>query len=197
MLYSSESQIIRGCVKGKSSAQKKLYDQFSKEMFKVCLVYAYNYDLANDLLQEGFLKVFQNIHKYESTGSLGGWIRRIMVNTCIDYYRGDKWHRYRESLTIENNPRQFEQDDYNIFSIYEREDFLRITSSLPDGYRVVMNLFFLEDMTHKEIAQKLDITEGTSKSQLAKAKKYLKDILVNELTQEEINQYERSNRKVV
>lgn len=197
MIYSSESQIIRGCVKGKSSAQKRLYDLYSKEMFKVCLVYAYNYDLANDLLQEGFLKVFQNIHKYENTGPLGGWIRRIIVNTCIDYYRGDKWHRYRESLTIENNPRQFEQDDYNIFSIYEREDFLRITSSLPDGYRVVMNLFFLEDMTHKEIAQKLDITEGTSKSQLAKAKKYLKDILVNELTQEEISQYERSNRKVV
>lgn len=191
-----ERFMIRGCVLGKANSQKKLYDQFSSEMFKVCLMYSSDYDDASDLLQEGFLKVFQNIHKYKSGGSFKGWVRRVFVNTCIDIYRKDKWSKLRVEIDNVETEIESEEPDFTD-SLYERDDFLRIIKSLPLGYSMILNLYFLEDMTHKEIAEHLEITIGTSKSQLFKAKKYLKKILLKNLSKDEIELYEGFTRKVV
>jgi RNA polymerase sigma factor (sigma-70 family) len=189
--------MIKGCLMGLSSSQKKLYDHFSSEMFKICLMYARDYDQASDMLQEGFLKVFQNLHQYESHGRLGGWIRRVIVNTCIDHYRSDKWEKNRQGLDEHGGQELEIADSFDPGKIYERDDFLRIIKGLPEGYSLILNLYFLEDMRHAEIAEKLDISVGTSKSQLFKAKRYLKKLLVNKLTDEELKRYEGYAKKVV
>lgn len=191
-----ERFMIRGCVLGKPSSQKKLYELFSNEMFKVCLMYSSDYDGASDLLQEGFLKVFQNIHKYKPSGSFKGWVRRIIVNTCIDQYRKDKWNKFRVEIESMEDEIDIEEPDFTD-SLYETDDFLRIIKQLPPGYSLILNLYFLEEMTHKEIANQLEITVGTSKSQLFKAKKRLKKILIKTLSNEEIKLYEGFTQKVV
>lgn len=191
-----ERFMIKGCVLGKTNSQKKLYDQFSNEMFKVCLMYSTDYDDASDLLQEGFLKVYQNIHKYKTGGSFKGWVRRVFVNTCIDIYRKDKWSKLRVEFDNIESEIEFEEPDFTD-NLYQRDDFLRIIASLPMGYSMILNLYFLEDMTHKEIAEHLEISIGTSKSQLFKAKKYLKKILLKTLSKDEIELYEGFTGKVV
>jgi RNA polymerase sigma factor (sigma-70 family) len=192
-----ERLLIRNCILGKPSSQKKLYDIYSDEMFKVCISYAADYDSANDLLQEGFLKVFQNIHKYKQVGSFGGWIRTVIVHTCIDEYRKDKWNRNKQELNANNNHASKLFSINEVESKFEKDDFLKIINELPDGYKVVLNLYFLENYTHKEIAEKLGINEGTSKSQLFKAKRYLKELLINTLSEEELEQYGGLAKNVV
>lgn len=197
MQNKSDKILVKKCLKGNSRAQKELYERFSTDMFRVCLSYAANYDSANDLLQEGFLKVFKNLHKYKYTGSLGGWIRQVIINNCIDLYRKNT-HRDQE-VSIEDE--QFLESKIisinNIEKHFDNADFLMIIKDLPVGYRIVLNLYYLEDYKHREIAEKLDITVGTSKSQLSKAKKYLKRILVNTLSEEELSKYERLDKRVV
>lgn len=189
--------IVKGCLRGRTSSQKMLYDHFSSDMFKICLMYAKDYDQANDLLQEGFIRVFQNLHKYESHGRLGGWIRRVVVNVCIDFYRSDKWGKGRVGLEESMNYELESENEFDPGKIYERDDFLRIIKGLPNGYSIILNLYFLEDMRHAEIAEKLGVTVGTSKSQLFKAKRYLKKLLVQNLSKEELELYNGINRKVV
>jgi RNA polymerase sigma-70 factor (ECF subfamily) len=184
-----QKQLLRKCISGKREAHKKLYDTFAEDMFKVCCMYAPDADTANDFLQEGFLKVFQNLHKYKPSGSLGGWIRRVMVHNCIDLIRRDHWTRVM--IPFEDSPAitepSFVENDFerNLNS----RSFFDIVRELPLGYRTVLNLFYMEEYTHKEIAQKLEITEGTSKSQLAKAKNYLRQKVLKSLTTEEIEFY--------
>ena len=189
--------LLSQCMAGKRHAQKKLYDIYANEMFKVCLVYAKDYDSANDLLQEGFLKVFQNLHKFKNSGSLGGWMRTVIVNNCIDAYRADKWNRNKVLLNEEFNVHEKIIAINGAEKKFEREDFLVIIKSLPEGYKLVLNLYFLEDLGHKEIAEKLQISEGTSKSQLYKAKKHLKEILVGTLSDEELKKYGYQDKRVV
>lgn len=197
ILYSNHKKLIKKCIAGKPSAQKALYDEFANDMFKVCLTYANDYDEANDLLQEGFLKVYQKIHKYQPTGSLGGWIRTVIVNTCIDHYRSDKWNRNKEPFEFNGKADVSMSVQNDVYDVFEKEDFLKITKQLPAGYRAILNLYFLEDYTHKEIAEKLDISEGTSKSQLFKAKNYLKNLLESTLTEEELKEYVGLVKRVV
>lgn len=190
-------KLIKGCLAGKSSAQKELYDLFSKDMFRVCLIYSCDYDTANDLLQEGFLKVFQKLHKFKDSGSLGGWIRTVITNSCIDHYRTNKWDK--KKIIIEED---YKMDallvTFNeVESRFENADFLNIIKDLPEGYRIVLNLYFLEGYKHHEIAEKLGINEGTSKSQLFKAKKYLRSILEKTLSEDEISKYGGLVKKVV
>lgn len=196
--------LLRGCRNGKPEAQKELYTCFSSDMFKVCLMYAKDYDTANDLLQEGFLKVFQKIHlfKFKKHGSLGGWIRTLMVNNCIDYYRADHWSKNISNLSFEETEEAhhkylIQEEETETETLYSKDDFLRIIKQLPEGYSMVLNLFYLEGYTHKEIAARLEITEGTSKSQLFKAKRYLRQLLLDNLSEEEIERYEGFGRKVV
>jgi RNA polymerase sigma-70 factor (ECF subfamily) len=204
MTYKEQRILLKGCRNGKPEAQKELYTRYSSDMFKVCLMYAKDYDSANDLLQEGFLKVFQKIHlfKFKNHGSLGGWIRTIFVNNCIDHYRSDHWSKNKSNLSYEeteeaHHKHLLQEEEVETESLYSKDDFLRIIKKLPDGYAMVLNLFYLEGYTHKEIAAKLEITEGTSKSQLFKAKKYLRQLLLDNLSEEEIERYEGFGRKVV
>ncbi|MCJ8289177.1 MAG: sigma-70 family RNA polymerase sigma factor [Crocinitomicaceae bacterium] len=181
--------MIKGCLKGKRQAFKQLYELYKSDMFRVCRVYAPNYEIANDFLQEGFLKVFQNLHKYQSGKSLGGWMRRVMINNSIDMLRRDHWDKI--VVTLKDDYEQ--ADPGNLENDFERRlnssSFFEILDKIPLGYKTVLNLHYVEGLTHKEISDKLGIHAGSSKSQLSKAKKYLRSILLEEMSINEIEDY--------
>ncbi len=171
-----EDKLIELCKKGKQQAQEELYDRFSAAMLAICMRYTGNKAEAEDLLQEGFIKVFKNIYEFKARneGSLAAWIKRIMINTSISYLRKKKQQLFIEnieSLNIYEN----EGDTNEIVENNQpdSEQLMKMISELPDGYRLVFNLYVLEDYGHKEIAQILGINEGTSKSQLSKARLFL------------------------
>lgn len=144
--------------------------------------YASDYDTASDILQDGFVKVFNSLSRFQFEGSLEGWIRRIMINTAIDYFRkASKMHMVDDISEMELADHSWE----NFLSELASDDIIAVIQKLPTGYRTVLNLYVLEDYSHKEIADMLGISEGTSKSQLARAKAMLKNLLKkSELTYE-------------
>lgn len=172
--------LIRECISGNRHAQKTLYDTYSGKMMGVCLRYATDRSRAEDILQEGFIKIFNNLDRFRNEGSFEGWIRRIIVNTAIEHVRKEKYisrhveieHAYDIAL------------DNSIFENMAAKDLLSLLQQLPPGYRTVFNLYAIEGYTHKEIAEILEIKEGTSKSQLAKARytlqKMIKEVEKNE-----------------
>jgi RNA polymerase sigma-70 factor (ECF subfamily) len=169
-----EYDLVDGCAKEIPSAQRLLYNQFSKKMFGVCLRYAKDNEEAQDILQDGFVKVFNKIGKFKKEGSLEGWIRRIMVNTALDQIRKNK----KESSHVEMDRVEFmlKGESYIIESLMA-EDLLKMLQELPFGYRTVFNLFAIEGYSHKEIAEELGISENTSKSQFSRAKSFMKKVL--------------------
>jgi len=162
----TEEQIIAGCISGERKYQEILYHTYSSKMFSVCLRYANEYAGAEDLLQDGFIKVFNNIQKFRSEGSFEGWIRRIFVNNSIEYFR-KKANMY---VVQETEALTYEYYDDNAVQKLMKEDLMKIIQSLSVGYRTIFNLYAIEGYSHKEIAEMLNITEGTSKSQLARAR---------------------------
>lgn len=166
----SEAELVRGCQKGKLAAQEALYHTYHRKMFGVCLRYAKSKEMAEDMLQEGFIKVFERIQKFRSEGSLEGWVRRIMVNTALDELR--KNMRFFRVEDIESAAGLESEGD--LFSGMEREAILKEIQQLSTGYRAVFNLYMIEGYNHREIAGMLNISEGTSKSQLARAKAQLR-----------------------
>ncbi|HEY4151675.1 MAG TPA: sigma-70 family RNA polymerase sigma factor [Chitinophagaceae bacterium] len=162
----SESDLINGCLAGDRRMQELLYQRFSPKMYAVCLRYASNADDAQDLLQEGFIKVFRNLDKFRKEGSFEGWIRRVFVNTAIEQYRkkvnlnsiGD-----REEQTIADN-------SWNVLDQLGEKDIIGLVQELAPGYRAVFNMYVIEGYSHKDIGEMLGISEGTSKSQLARAR---------------------------
>lgn len=153
--------------------QELLYKKFSSKMYGVCLRYSGNVDDANDLLQEGFIKVFKNLLKFRGEGSFEGWMRRIFVNTSIEHFR-KKIKLYNVSEVQENT---IEDTDLNILDTLAEKDIITLVNELSPGYKTVFNMYVIEGYSHKEIADMLGITEGTSKSQLARAKGVLKKSL--------------------
>ena len=166
----SETDLIKGCIDGNRQMQELLYKKFSPKMYGVCLRYSGNVDDANDLLQEGFIKVFKNLQKFRGEGSFEGWMRRIFVNTSIEHFR-KKVKLYNVSEVQENT---IEDISLNILDTLAEKDLIAIVNELSPGYKTVFNIYFIEGYSHKEIADMLGITEGTSKSQLARAKGVLK-----------------------
>ena len=162
----TEQEIIAGCIGGERKFQELLYHTYSSKMFSVCLRYANEYAGAEDLLQDGFVKVFNNIQKFRSEGSFEGWIRRIFVNNSIEYFR-KKANMY---VVQETEALTYEYYDDNAIQKLMKEDLMKIIQSLSVGYRTIFNLYAIEGYSHKEIAEMLNITEGTSKSQLARAR---------------------------
>ncbi|MEO8763400.1 MAG: RNA polymerase sigma factor [Ginsengibacter sp.] len=166
----SESDLIKGCIAGNRQMQEILYYQFSPKMYGVCLRYSGNVEDANDLLQEGFIKIFRNLEKFRADGSFEGWMRRIFVNTSIEHFR-KKVKLYNVTEVQENT---IEDDELNILDSMAEKDIILLVNELSPGYKAVFNMHVIEGYSHKEIAAILGITEGTSKSQLARAKGVLK-----------------------
>lgn len=173
-LQHSEEDFIHACVRNEKWAQKKLYEDYYGAMMPLCMRYTNNKDDAMDVMHEGFIKVFRNISKYKPGTSLSSWIKRIMVNTSIDYYR--KMSRRRtEDLDTVYDISSNEPDALSKISAQEIIDSLQV---LTPAYRTVFNLYVIEGYPHKEIAKILNITESTSRSNLVKARNKLKNILL-------------------
>ena len=162
----TDKELIHGCIARKRKYQELLYANFSPKMFAICLRYASDYHSAEDILQDGFVKVFRNIHKFRHEGSFEGWLRRIFVNTAIEHYR--KAVPMYPILEV-NNSHLDVIDDLTLAQL-EADDLMGLVQSLSPGYRTVFNLYVIEGYSHKEIAEMLGISEGTSKSQLARAR---------------------------
>ncbi len=169
----TEYDLIHGSINGDRNMQELLYHRFSPKMYSVCLRYSGNTDDAQDLLQEGFIKVFKNLTKFRADGSFEGWVRRIFVNTSIEHYRR-KVNMY--SVT-ETHDLTIEDKESTVLDNLAEKDIIAMIHELSPGYRAVFNLHVIEGYSHKEIADMLGINEGTSKSQLARAKSVLKKMV--------------------
>lgn len=168
-----EKKLIQACIKEDKSAQKALYDLFSAKMYFVCLRYARHEAEAQDILQDAFIKVFDKLDSFRFNGSFEGWVRRIMVNTALNYCRKSTY-KY-ENIGIEDY--QDKVVNSKAISRLSEQELLGIIQQLPDGYRMVFNLYIIEGYNHKEIAEMLSISENTSRSQLAKARKWMQNVL--------------------
>ncbi len=166
----SEEEILKGCKANKRKYQEILYRTYAKKMYGICLSYAGDRELAQDMLQDSFIKIFDKIKEYRMEGSLEGWIRRIVTNTAIDHIR--QRGRIQNYITDKEEIKD-EVNESNALQDLQTQDVLDQVARLPDGARLVFNLYALEGYTHKEIAEKLEISEGTSKSQFNRARKIL------------------------
>ncbi|WP_207431404.1 sigma-70 family RNA polymerase sigma factor [Sabulibacter ruber] len=169
----TEEEIIAGCKQEKAAFQEKLFQLYSRRMMAVCVRYTKSRFEAEDIFQEAFLKVFKNINGYHG-GSFEGWMRQIFINTAINHYHKNK--KYQEQLDY-STVEEVVPNDEDIISTLSGQELMGIINQLPEGYRLVFNLYIVEGFNHREIADMLQIAEGTSKSQLAKAKSYLKKML--------------------
>lgn len=153
---------------------KELYDSYAPKMFGVCLRYAKNQMEAEDILQDAFIKVFSNLHRFKFQGSFEGWLRRTIVNTAINNYKKNLKHAREMDI---NDIEAENQKEEKVLDRMSADEILAIVQTLPEGYRVVFNLNVLEGYTHKMIGEMLDISENTSKSQLLRAKRLLREKL--------------------
>jgi len=153
--------------------QAALYERYASRMYGVCLRYTSDPEEAQDILQEGFIKVFRHLEKFRQEGSFEGWIRRIMINTAIEYFRKKK---YLNPVT-EKEEASLESTDETALDRLAEKDIIGLIQQLSPGYRTVFNLYVIEGYGHKEIAEMLGISEGTSKSQLARAKSVLQKLV--------------------
>jgi RNA polymerase sigma factor (sigma-70 family) len=168
----TEKQLITGCLAGDALCQRHLFDQYAGRLMTVCLRYAADQMDAEDLLMEAFVKVYRYLHQYKFEGSFEGWMRRIAVNTAL------KKLQKKKVLFEEANPeRVTEAVDANAYTHLSEKEILDLVRRLPDGYRIIFNLFVIEGYSHEEIAGLLHIQPGTSRSQLVKARKLLQQLI--------------------
>ncbi len=168
----TNEQLIENCLKGNARAQKLLYDKFGPKLMGVCFRYATNKQEAEDLLQDGFIKIFEKLDKYSGIGSFEGWMRRIVVNTALDNIRKNK--KFLLNTDLETEGYKLSSNDF----IEERlaaKDLIKVLHSIPLGYKTVFNLYAIEGYSHKEIAEQLGVSTSTSKSQYSRAKALLRE----------------------
>jgi len=171
----TEDAILQGCLKNQAAAQRELYNRYSPKMLAVCYRFAHNREDAEDMLQEGFIKVFLQMHTFQNKGAFEGWIRRIIVHTCINHLKKNK--RFNESVDI-LHANSIQVREETVPSIVQAKQIVDCIRALPIGYRTVLNLYAIEGYSHKEIADMLDIEESTSRSQYTRAKQMLEEILI-------------------
>ena len=171
----TEEAILKGCLQNEAASQRELYHRYSPKMLSVCYRFAQNREDAEDMLQEGFIKVFSQIHTFENRGAFEGWIRRIVVHTCINILKKNK--RFNESVDI-IHATAVQVREESVPSIIQAKQVVECIRMLPIGYRTVLNLYAIEGYSHREIAMALDIEESTSRSQYTRAKAMLEEILV-------------------
>ncbi len=171
--FYEESDLIKGSLDGDRKIQEALYNQYAPKMYAVCLRYSKNADEAQDLLQDGFIKVFNNLDKYRGEGSFEGWIRRIFVNTSIEQFRKFA----NQQKFVDSEDLVVEDKAFNALDSLAEKDIINLIQDLSPGYKQVFNMYVIEGYSHKDIAEALGINEGTSKSQLARAKAMLQKMI--------------------
>lgn len=168
------NDLMEGCKAGNRQMQELLYKQTASKMLAVCMRYARDRMEAEDVLQMGYVKIFQKVKEYRGDGSFEGWIRRIMVNTAIESYR-----KNLRSLSVVPIDDAYEQPSQGFdFSSLGMQDLMKVIQKLADGYRMVFNMYAIEGYSHKEIAETLGISEGASKSQLSRARAILQQEII-------------------
>lgn len=168
----SNKELIDRCLEGNPKAQESLYRQFAPPMYGVCLRYARNTLEADDILQEAFIKIFKHLKDFNHQGSFEGWVRRIVVNTAINYYKSKLKEWDEVSIDRAGGENTLQSKDIDCLT---RDDLLNVIRELPEGYRMVFNLYVIEGYNHQEIGMMLNISESTSKSQLSRARAVLQE----------------------
>ena len=170
-----ETLLIKGCLEGNAKMQKCIYDTYASKMFGICLRYANSHAEASDILLEGLIKVCTKLQDFRNEGSLEGWIKRIMINTAINFCIKEKKHF---TTDLDNTGEIIEQAAMNYDSLHLK-DLMRLVQKLPSGYRTVFNLYEIEGYTHKEISELMGISINTSKTQLMHARRFLQKQLLS------------------
>ena len=171
----TEELLLQGCLQKDAIAQQELYQRYSPKMLTVCYRYAKSREDAEDMLQEGFIKVFTQINQFEHRGSLEGWILRIVVHTCINHLKKNK--KFREHVDLLHAENIVSNEEY-LPGILQAKQVIECIRQLPIGYRTVLNLYAIEGYSHREIGNMLEIEESTSRSQYTRAKNLLEEILI-------------------
>ena len=171
----TEEAILKGCLQNDPAAQRELYNRYSPKMLSVCYRFAHNREDAEDMLQEGFIKILSQMHTFGNRGAFEGWIRRIIVHTCINILKKNK--KFNESVDIIHATGAVVREE-SVPSIVQAKQIVECIRMLPIGYRTVLNLYAIEGYSHREIGTMLDIEESTSRSQYTRAKAMLEEILV-------------------
>jgi len=178
-------QLAEACIGGDSRAQAQLFEIYSPPMMAMCLRYGENYAEAQDMLQNGFVKVYQKLHLYNGKGPLGAWIRKTVANNALDQIRKnrrerDHWFELKTEVESERDVElaELSESDLEQLTLVQLMDLIQ---KMPTGYRMVFNLYAVEEYSHKEIAEKLGVTESTSKTQYRKAKAYMRRLVEQEL----------------
>ena len=173
----TEEQLIKGCVQNDVACQRLLFERYAGKLMTICLRYSCDKPEAEDMLQDAFIKIFSHIRQYKSEGSFEGWMKRIVVNCALKTIQKKK----TRFIEISNHDAAAPQSDSFVLSSLSEDELIKLISNLPDGYRIVFNLYVMEGYSHDEIAEMLGIQPATSRSQLVKARKLLqKQILLNQ-----------------
>jgi RNA polymerase sigma factor (sigma-70 family) len=173
----TEEQMLTGSIRNNAAAQEAFYDRFSPRMLGVCYRFAKSREDAEDMLQEGFIKIFTQLDQYRGEGSLEGWIRRVIVHTCINVLKKNKKFADTVDITYAHG---FHTNEDLVPSLLQAKQIVECIRSLPLGYRTVLNLYAIEGYSHKEIGIMLEIGESTSRSQYTRAKAMLEEILIKQ-----------------
>lgn len=173
----TDDELVKGCFNNKRKFQELLYRKYSRKMYGICLSYTNDRNAAQDILQDGFIKVFKNIQRFEGKGSLEGWIRRIITHTAIDYFR--QRARINQLLDFQEDEKDTEVNN-NVMVNINTENIIEQLQKIPEGARLIFNLYAVEGYSHKEISEKLEISEGTSKSQFNRARQLLQKLLADD-----------------
>ena len=174
----SDTDILQGCIRQQPRAQRELFDRYAPQLLGICMRYAANREDAEDILQEGFVKIFNNITAFKGEGSLMAWMRRIVINTAITHYHRTLRYRYHSDINEvrENN---YDEPAFGV-SDFTQEELGKVIQSMPDGYRMVFCMYAIDGYKHREIAEALKIDENTSKSQYSRARRWLQERLGKE-----------------
>jgi RNA polymerase sigma factor (sigma-70 family) len=178
-IHMSDEEIIKSCLSGETRSQKLLFDKYSRKMMGICLRYAAGREEAEDMLQEGWIKIFKNLGSFRFEGSAEGWIKRVIVNTCLDYIRKTKRMFNQVEIEVAGEMLHPEIGIHSPDTLTEK-DLLKMIHQLSPGYRTVFNLFAIEGYSHKEIGEMLSISESTSKSQYSRARVQLQKMFQEE-----------------
>ena len=170
-----DKALVRACIEGKRAAQEQLYRLYADELYNVALIYAQSEEEGCDILQEGFVKIFRSLPNFHFESALKTWMRRIVVNTALDYYRKNRREQNQKQEYSQHQVQEMDND--SILSRIHAKDLVDLVNRLPERAAMVLKLYALEGYAHKEIAEHLGITEGTSKSQLSRARDLLKSLI--------------------